>query len=246
MSKKKLGYGLGTLLLAVPFAGFAASGSGIDLMDANISHHDRESIRKGAEHFAEYCMGCHSVKHLRYQRVAEDTGKGENWAKQNLIHDEDTKYHEQMISSMDPADGEKWFATAPPDLSTTARIHGADWIYTYLNTYYQDESATVGFNNLVQPGTSMPHVLAHLQGTPKPVHDDDGKVTEIKPAQGGELSESEYEQMTAELTAFLAYAAEPIKADRERMGIWVILFLMVMTTVFYLVYKEFWRDLKQK
>lgn len=243
MSKKKLGYVLGTLLLAVPFTGFAASSGGIDLMDSNVSHHDRESIRKGAEHFAEYCMGCHSVKYLRYNRLAEDTGMGEKWIEENLIHDKDIEYHEGMISAMDPADGEDWFASAPPDLSVTARIHGADWIYTYLNTYYEDESAQVGFNNLVQPGTSMPHVLAKLQGTPEPVRDH-GKVVEIEPGQGGELSEREYERMTADITAFLAYAGEPIKADRERMGIWVILFLMVLTTIFYLVYKEYWRDLK--
>ncbi|BAU58528.1 cytochrome c1 [Halorhodospira halochloris] len=243
MSKKRLGYVLGALL-AVSFAG-AAQG-GIDMKDPNVSHHDRESIRKGAEHFAQYCMGCHSVEYLRYDRVAEDTGMGEEWIEDKLIFDDDIEHHEQMISPMDPEDGENWFGIEPPDLSMTTRVHGEDWVYTFLHAYFKDEDAAVGFDNWIQEGTSMPHVLAHLQGTPKPVHDDDGNLVDIEVSGDGEMSRREYEAMTAELTAFLAYAAEPIRADRERMGIWVILFLLVMTTVFYLLYKEYWRELKKQ
>ncbi|MBK1734101.1 hypothetical protein CKO15_02145 [Halorhodospira abdelmalekii] len=243
MSKKKLGYVLGALL-AVSFVGPAFAGMSME--NPRVSHHDRDSIRKGAEHFVQYCSGCHSVQYLRYDRLAEDTGMDAEWLEERLILEEGLEHHKPMLSAMAAEDGVNWFGTAVPDLSMTARVRGEDWIYTFLNAYFKDEDQPLGFDNWVQEATAMPHVLVHLQGTPQPVFDDNGRLVDIEVPERGEMSRREYERMTAELTAFLSYAAEPIRADRERMGIWVLLFLMVMTAVFYLLYKEYWRELKQK
>ncbi len=246
MYKDKLAIVLSALfLLSCAGAAQGASGPGMELMEPNVSRHDQESVRKGAEYFAQYCSGCHSLEYLRYQRVAEDVGKDMAWAEEELMHG-DKKPHDPIVSAMDAEDGEAWFNVAPPDLTLTAREKGEAWIYTYLNTYYKDESADVGFNNLVQPNTSMPHALASLQGTPQPVRNDDDEVvgTEVPEGERGALSEAEYEALTADLTAFLSYASQPIAAKRERIGIWVLLFLVVFTTVFYLLYKEYFRGVK--
>lgn len=247
MYKNKLAIVLSALLgLAGAGAAQGSSGPGMELMKPDVSRHDQASIRKGAEHFAQYCSGCHSLEHLRYQRVAEDVGEDMAWVQQELMHG-DKEPQEPILSAMDPQDGEAWFNIAPPDLTLTAREKGEAWIYTYLNTFYEDESAEVGFNNMVQPGTSMPHALASLQGTPQAVRDDHGNVvgTEVPEGERGALSEAEYEAFTADLTAFLSYASQPIAAKRERIGIWVLLFLVVFTTVFYLLYKEYFRGLKK-
>ncbi|MBK5944420.1 MAG: cytochrome c1 [Halorhodospira halophila] len=241
--KKKSGIALGAFL-TLAFTG--AVKAEVGMMEPNISHHDRESIRKGAELFADYCVGCHSVEYLRYQRLADDVGQDEDWVEEKIMRG-NFELHEPIISPMDPEDGENWFGLTPPDLSLTSRVEGDDWIYTYLNTFYVDEDAEVGYNNYVQEGTSMPHILFALQGDQKAVRDDDGNIVDFEIIEGaeGKLSEEEYREVTAQLTAFLSYAGEPIRADRERMGVWVILFLIVMTGVFYLLYKEFWRDIKK-
>ncbi len=243
MSMKKTGIVL-SALLTFAFAGSAKAEVG--MMDPNISHHDRDSIRKGAELFAEYCVGCHSVEFLRYERLMDDVGEDEAWIEDRIMHG-DHDLHGHIISPMDPEDGENWFGLAPPDLSLTARVEGEDWIYTYLNTFYVDDEAEVGYNNWVQEGTSMPHILQALQGDQKAVKDDDGNIVDFEMVEGaeGRLSQEEYREVTAQLTAFLSYAAEPIRADRERMGIWVVLFMIVFTGVFYLLYKEYWRDVKK-
>ena len=245
--QKKNGIVLGLgLALAVAGPAQGSAGSDVEMMDPDVSHHDRASIRKGAELYAQYCVGCHSLKYLRYKRLAEDVGADKQWLEEEIMRGDKDPY-DHITSSMDPQDGVEWFGLAPPDLSLTARAQGEDWIYTYLNTFYVDEDSDVGYNNLVQEGTSMPHVLASLQGDQKAVRDDHGEVVDLEPVEGeeGRLSQEEYREMTAQITAFLSYAAEPIRADRERMGVWVILFLIVLTGVFYLLYKEYWRDIKK-
>ncbi len=243
-TKKKTGIVL-SALLTLAFAG--AANAEVGYMEPDISHHDRDSIRKGAELFADYCVGCHSVEYLRYQRLADDVGEDEAWVRSEIMHG-DHDMVDPIESPMSAEDGESWFGLEVPDLSLTTAVEGEDWVYTYLNTFYVDEDAEVGYNNWVQEGTSMPHILFALQGDQKAVRDDDGNIVDFEPVEGhageGELTEEEYREVTAQLTAFLSYAAEPIQADRERLGVWVILFLIVLTGVLYLLYKEYWRDVK--
>lgn len=235
------------LLLTWNVAG--AAGGGGDLMDANVDVHDRASLQRGAKLFANYCMGCHSLKYLRYSRVAQDLDIPDDVVEQYLIWD-GSKIQSTMTNAMRADDGKEWFGVAPPDLSLTARAKGSDWIYTYLNSYYRDPSKATGFNNRLLEGSSMPHVLWRQQGIPEPVyasgeHDGDSKQvvgTKVPEEAAGVLSTAEYQRMTRDITNFLTYAAEPIRPYRERIGVWVILFLGLFLGVAYMLKREYWKD----
>lgn len=245
-------------LFLMPSAAMAAGGGG-DLMDANVDVHDRQSLQRGAKLFANYCMGCHSLEYLRYNRVSQDLDIPPDLVEQYLIWD-GSKIQATMTNSMRQEDAKDWFGAAPPDLSLTARYRSPDWIYTYLNSYYRDPDQPTGVNNRLLKGTSMPHVLWRQQGMPELVeknaggssqdgdaeHGADGsghktKVLEV-PEGSGTLSEQEYHRMTRDITNFLTYASEPIRPYRERMGVWVILFLLVFFGVAYLLKREYWKD----
>jgi len=242
------------MALALLPATVSGAGGGGDLMDANVDVHDRQSLQRGAKLFANYCMGCHSLKYLRYNRLGEDLGIPEDLVEEYLIWD-GSKIQTTMTNAMRAEDGKEWFGKAPPDLSLTARSRGSDWIYTYLNSYYRDPDQQTGVNNLLLQGTSMPHVLWRQQGIPELTHDDghgdqgedhgggSGAASALKvPEDAGTLSTAEYHRMTRDITNFLTYAAEPIRPVRERMGVWVILFLLVFLGVAYLLKREYWRD----
>lgn len=236
------------LMLAVlpTLAGAVGGGHGT-LMDANVDVTATASLQRGAKLFVNYCMGCHSLKYLRYQRLAEDLGIPEELVKKYLIWD-GSEIHSTMTNAMREEDAQDWFGAAPPDLSYTVRVRGADWVYTYLNTFYRDPSRPTGVNNLLLPGASMPHVLARLQGIPEPVyaengHDGEKVVVGVKvPEEAGVLTPEEYHRVTRDITNFLAYAAEPIQAYRQQLGIYVILFLLVLLGIVYLLKREYWKD----
>lgn len=248
MKNKRIGGVLsGVLLVALSVGGigqFATAHAGADLMDPGVDPHDREAIQRGAQAFVNNCMGCHSVEFLRYSRLGQDANIDEDLLEKYLVPAE-TEVTEHMISSMRPEDGENWFGIAVPDLSLTTRERGEAWVYTFLNGFYRDENTETGYNNLVQENSAMPHVLAVLQGVPEPVYADDGETvvgTEVPEDRRGRLSEEEYRAKTADIVSFLAYAAEPVRADRERLGMWVLLFLVVLTGILYLLKKEYWKD----
>lgn len=212
------------------------------------------SVQRGARDYMAYCSGCHSMKHLRYSRIAQDLGIPEDMVKKNLMFTTD-KIGEHIISSM-PADASaNWFGRTPPDLTVETRARGADWVYSYLNSFYIDESRPVGVNNLVLPGASMPHVLWELQGWQiKPEAKAEGEHAEaahgeehhgsgLELAQPGKLSPEEYKKFTADLTNFMVYAAEPGRNARVSLGPKVLLYLLVLTWLFYALKKEFWKDI---
>ncbi len=229
------------LLSVAPATAWSAPAG--DLMDARVDVTDTASLQRGASLFRNYCMGCHSMKYLRYNRMAEDLGIPEDVVERYMIWNEQTRIQDPMLNAMSAEDGAAWFAVAPPDLSLTVRARGADWVYTYLNTFYLDESQPTGVNNLVLAGSSMPHVLWRLQGIPEPVVEDGQMVGIQVPEGSGTLSEDEYHRVTRDIVNFMAYAAEPIKAYRESLGVWVILFLLVFTGVAYLLKREYWKDI---
>ncbi|WP_440996879.1 cytochrome c1 [Arhodomonas sp. SL1] len=233
------------LLLALLPGVVLGAGGGQDMMDPQVDVTDTQSLQRGAKHFANYCMGCHSLEYLRYNRMGADLNIPDDVIDSQLIFD-GSQVHAPMRSSMDPADGNEWFGAAPPDLSLTVRARGADWVYTYLNTFYRDPDSSTGVNNLVLPGSSMPHVLWTLQGIPEPVYGEgaDGELHVVDvdaPEEAGMLSEEEFHRVTRDITNFLAYASEPIKAERQRVGIWVLLFIAVFTALAYLLKREYWK-----
>lgn len=233
---------LAVLLSLAPAAAWSAAEGG-GLMDARVDVTDTASLQRGAKLFANYCMGCHSMKYLRYSRLAEDLDIPEEVVERYLIWNEQTQIQEPMVNAMSQEDGEQWFGVAPPDLSLTVRARGADWVYTYLNTFYLDESQPTGVNNLVLAGASMPHVLWRLQGIPVPVIEDGHVVGTEVPEGAGALTEEEYHRVTRDIVNFMAYASEPIRAYRESLGVWVILFLLVFTGLAYLLKREYWKDI---
>jgi len=212
------------------------------------------SVQRGARDYMAYCSGCHSMKHLRYSRIAQDLGIPEDMVKKNLMFTTE-KIGDHIISSMPVAQAQQWFGQAPPDLTVETRARGADWVYSYLNSFYVDESRPVGVNNLVLPGASMPHVLWELQGwqvksAPKAegehaeaAHGEEHHGTGLELAQPGKLSPEEYKKFTADLTNFMVYAAEPGRAQRIALGPKVLLYLLVLTWLFYALKKEFWKDI---
>ncbi|MEZ6966327.1 cytochrome c1 [Aeromonas sp. S9(2024)] len=225
-----------------------AAGGNFPLDKAHYELDDKTSLQRGAATFMNYCAGCHSTQYQRYNRVAADLGIPEDLMKANLIFT-DAKVGDLMKSAMFEKDAAKWFGAPPPDLTLVARVRGADWIYTYLRSFYVDPTRPFGVNNAVFPSVGMPHVLEPLQGTPRAeftTHTVDGvetqQVVSIKSDGNGEMDNEEYDQTVLDLVNFLVYSAEPVQQERERMGFWVLGFIVIFFIFTVLLKKEFWRD----
>jgi len=226
-----------------------AAGGGEGLESANINVHDTASLQRGAALYVNYCLGCHSMQYLRYNRLVEDLGLSEAQVSQFLVRG-DQEVADPLLSAMNAGQAEEWFGIAPPDLTLTARSRGADWVYSYLKSYYLTED---GWNNTVMPNTSMPHILWELQGIQRPIieseTDEDGiehvEIVDLELDEDGKLSPEEYSDHIRDLTAFMSYAAEPAVLKREKIGIWVLLFLVAFTFLSWLLYQEFWKDVKK-
>lgn len=234
---------VGFLLALAPLLGMSAGG-GVHLDDADLDMGDQASLQRGAKYFVNYCLSCHSAKYQRYNRTARDLGLTEDEVKENLMFTTD-KIGETMNIAMDPEDANTWFGVAPPDLSVTARSRGVDWLYTYLRSFYIDESRPFGVNNVVFPDVGMPHVLWQLQGTQKAVfaeHEGQKVFEKFEQVTPGSLSPAEFDAAIRDLTAFLSYVGEPIQMERKRLGTWVLLFIAVFFVLAYLLKKEYWKD----
>lgn len=247
-------------LIAIIFAimpAFAfAAGGGVHLDDMKVDLEDQPSLQRGAKYFANYCMGCHSTKFARYNRVARDLGISEELMEENLMFAE-TRIGNLMEIAMRPEDSKKWFGATPPDLTLVARVRGADWLYTYLRSFYADPSRPYGVNNAVFKDVGMPHVLEGLQG--KQVKGTAPVVVGFDPLTGqeltedqdgvlylekeGELNAKEFDKAVADLTNFLVYMAEPMALERQNIGFWVLLFLAIFFIPVYYLNREFWRDI---
>jgi len=201
------------------------------------------SLQRGAKYFVNYCMGCHSLKYMRFSALAKDIEVEEELFFKNLVFT-NKKIGETMEISMKPSDAELWFGAAPPDLSLIVRSKGGDWVYSYLNTFYEDDDRPLGFNNLVYPNTAMPHILVSLQGSQKLVLDSHNNPVSFEKVSDGIYSEIKYQKMTNDITNFLTYVSEPAKLKRHSMGFWVLIFIFIFTIIAYYTKKEFWKDIK--
>ena len=141
-----------------------ASGGDVHLDKHLTDLSDTASLQRGAQTFANYCMGCHSMEHARFNRVAKDLEIPEALMMENLVFGADKKFGDRMTIAMNQADSKQWFGATPPDLTLVARVRRPDWLYTYLRSFYQDNSRPWGVNNVVFKDVGMPHVLAGLQG----------------------------------------------------------------------------------
>ena len=207
----------------------------------NISINNTSSLQRGAKYFVNYCSGCHSLKYMRMSTLAEDLDIDEALFSKNLLFN-NKKIGETMTIAMKESDAIEWFNAVPPDLSLTARSKGANYIYSKLNTYYEDDSSATGYNNVALPNSSMPNILAGLQGGQKIILDSEEKPLRLEKVSNGTLSEIEYKELTNDIANFLVYVAEPAKLRRYSIGFWVLMFLFVFTIIAYYTKKEFWKD----
>jgi ubiquinol-cytochrome c reductase cytochrome c1 subunit len=237
------------LLSLAPLVASAAGGHGVRLMHADNDLADEASLQRGARVFVNYCLSCHSAAYMRYNRMGKDLGLTEEQVTGNLMFAAD-KVGETMKVAMRADDAGEWFGTVPPDLTLVARSRGADWLYTYLLTFYDDPTRPFGVNNLAFPQVGMPHVLWELQGRQAPVYKEvthrDGTTTReierLELVQEGQLTEAQYRSAMRDLVNFLEYMGEPVQLERQRLGIWVLGFLVLFFVVAYALKKEYWRD----
>ncbi len=217
------------------------------------------ALQNGAKLFANYCLNCHQASFMRYNRL-RDIGLTEEQIADNLIFT-GAKVGETMKTSLDAKDAKDWFGKVPPDLTLIARSRsdaskgsGADYIYTYLRSYYRDETKATGWNNMAFPNVGMPHVLWEMQGQQRAVFADEkdphdaAKTVQVfkgyEQITAGSMSAADYNLAMADLTAFLQWMSEPNQNDRKRLGVWVLMFLAVFTVIAWRLNASFWKDIK--
>lgn len=252
MKKIILGY-----IAAVGFSlgAHAAGGDTITWDKAPNRTNDTASLQNGAKIFANYCMNCHSAAFMRYNRLT-DIGLTEQQIKDNLLFATD-KIGDTMKAAIDPKHAKDWFGGTPPDLTLIARSRsghggtGADYLYTYLRTYYKDDTKPTGWNNLAFPSVGMPHVLWELQGIRQPVYEEKEEHGHpVKVFKGwqqitpGTMTPLQYDQAMGDLVNYLQWMAEPAQKTRVRVGVWVLLFLGLFTVIAWRLNAAFWKDIK--
>jgi len=225
------------LLLVALLPSLAFANAEIHLDKAPIDASNHESLQRGARTFVNYCLNCHSASYMRYNRLV-DIGLTEKQIADNLLF-ADGKVGDPMKVSMNKGDAKKWFGVAPPDLSVEVRARGADWVYSYLRSFYRDETSATGWGNCVfDPNSckvSMPHVLYELQGEQVMNHE----THELSLNKPGRLGVAEYDAFVGDLVNYMAYMAEPAKQQRNHLGWFVLLFLGVLLVLTYKLKKDF-------
>jgi ubiquinol-cytochrome c reductase cytochrome c1 subunit len=224
-------------LLLCPFALAAAEG-GYRLDRSPHDPRDLASLQAGARTYVNYCLGCHSLQFMRYQGLTA-LGLTEAQIKDNLLFTAE-KVGEPMKIALDARTAKSWFGVAPPDLSVVARSRGADWLYTYLRTFYRDPKTATGWNNAVFENVGMPHALWTLQGE----RAYDREKRQWRELTKGAQSVVEYDTTVRDLVNFLVYVGEPAAADRKAIGIVALFVLGILFIFAYLLKKEFWKDVK--
>ncbi len=233
-----------------------AAGGGIAWDKAPDKSNDLLALQHGAKLFVNYCLNCHSAAYMRFNRL-KDIGLTEQQIKDNLLFTTD-KVGETMKATLDPRQAKDWFGGNPPDLTLIARSRsvagqgsGADYVYTYLRTFYPDPSKATGWNNLAFPNVGMPHVLWELQGqrvpeyTPVQQHGHEVAVFKgWKQVTPGTMSPAEYDAAMGDLVGYLSWMADPSQGTRVRVGVWVLLFLLVFTFFAWRLSAAYWKDVK--
>lgn len=233
----------------------AAGGGLVHLDKAPVDVSNQASLQNGAKLFVNYCLGCHSAAFMRYNRLT-DIGLTEQEIKDNLLFATD-KVGETMVAAIDPKQAKDWFGGNPPDLTVIARSRaskegsGADYLYTFLRTFYRDETKATGWNNLVFPSVGMPHVLWELQGERRAIIEDgevDGQNTQVfkgwETISQGTMGAQEYDQAVGDLVNFLQWMGEPAQNTRIRVGVGVLIFLSIFILIAWRLNAAFWKDVK--
>jgi ubiquinol-cytochrome c reductase cytochrome c1 subunit len=216
---------------------------------------DQAALQNGAKFFVNYCLNCHSAAFQRYNRL-QDIGLTTEQIRDNLLVT-NGKIGETMKAAIDPQQAKAWFGVNPPDLTVIARSRagaggtGADYLYTYMRSFYRDETKPTGWNNVVFPNVAMPHVLWELQGERRPVFEaatEHGATAQVfkgwEQVKPGTLTPAQYDQVAGDLVSYLQWMGEPVQNIRVRVGIWVMLFLAVLTLFTWRLNAAYWKDIK--
>lgn len=244
---------LGLFIVLLPALGLAAGPTGpLDSMKAD--HTNKASLQRGVALFTNYCLGCHSMEYGRYARIADDLDIPRDLYEENLIFT-GVRIGELIEIGMDKSQAADWFGNAPPDLTLVSRLRGDSWLYSYLRGFYKDESRPLGVNNVVFDNVGMPHAMVDLQGlcaVPPRIGDRpsvdplSGNVrnADICPewATEGSMTPAEFNQAMYDLTNFLSYMGDPVKVQRERLGVFVLIFIAIFFIFAYLLNREYWKD----
>ncbi len=252
----------------------AASEAGFPLAEMEPDIHDQASLQRGARTYLNYCMGCHSLKYQRYLRTATDLGIPEDLMLEHMIFDENVRIGDLMENSITVENAKIWFGAAPPDLTLYTQLKGGpQYLYTYLQSFYEDKSRPFGVNNMLFENVGMPHVMADLQGQQRKVCKQIPEVAEnggemMDPLTGeyiteeicgdelihrgysplelvegsGSLTPEEYDQVIYDLSNFLYYVGEPSRLERERIGVYVLMFLAFFFIFAYLLGREYSKE----
>lgn len=246
-----------TLITALGIAGGVhAAGDGLIPLDkAPVDTTNQASLQHGAKLFVNYCLGCHSAAFMRFNRL-NDIGLSDQEIKDNLLFTTE-KVGDTMVAAIDPKQAASWFGANPPDLTVIARSRassggtGADYLYTFLRTFYLDPSKATGWNNLVFPSVGMPHVLWELQGARLAIFDNvdvRGQNTQVfkgwETVSPGTMSPQEYDQAVGDLVNFLQWMGEPAQNTRIRVGVGVLIFLGIFILIAWRLNAAFWKDVK--
>ncbi len=241
------------LWAALGFAlGAHASSGGLAWDKAPNKINDMAALQNGAKLFVNYCLNCHSAAFMRYNRL-KDIGLTEQQIKDNLLFTSE-KVGETMKAAIDPKQAKEWFGANPPDLTVIARSRagangtGADYLYTYMRSFYPDDTKATGWNNLVFPNVGMPHVLWELQGKRTPVIEGSlehgGRVTGWEQVTPGTMTPQQYDEAIADLVNYLQWMAEPAQTKRVNLGLWVMAFLILLIFVTWRLNQSYWKDVK--
>jgi len=230
-----------------------AAGGGVHLEPAEIDPDNVSSLQRGARNFMNYCSGCHSAQYVRFNTIGKDLDLSEEQLVDNLMFNAE-KTFETIQAAMPAKDAERWYGTAPPDMSLMARAKGADYVYNFLKGFYVSEDSPTGVNNTVLAGTSMPHVLWELQGYQE-AHfaehvENEGTDKESRTIafegfeilSPGSMDAEEYDEFVRDTVNFLAYIAEPVRSDRRKLGVWVLMFLIFFFILAAQLKKAIWKD----
>jgi ubiquinol-cytochrome c reductase cytochrome c1 subunit len=234
-------------LAGLLLSGSALAAGGGNLQQAGNDLGDQASLQRGAALYMNYCSGCHSLKYVRYARLARDLGLSEDQVQASLNFT-GAKVGEQVHTAMAPADAQAWFGQVPPDLTLVSRVRGSDWVYTYLKSFYLDDERPLGWNNTLFPNASMPNPLWMMQGLQRAEYGAADEATGERPVERlvvdapGSVAPEAYDRAVRDITNFLEYVGEPAALQRQSLGVWVILFLAFFTFLAWLLKKEYWRD----
>ena len=229
---------------------------------------DTPSLQRGANLYVNFCLGCHSLEHQRYERTADDLGRIPHELMVSNVIFTGQKIGERIKSSISQEDAKAWFGAVPPDLTMVTRVRSPEWVYNYLLTFYEDSARPFGVNNKVFPDVGMPHALLSLQGIQEQVCTGNRPIDllvaktaveqdrvaslkqggvkncgelELKPGTGI-YSADEFEQAAFDIANFLHYVGDPTRAERESLGKYVIAFLLVLLVLAYFLNRNYWKD----